>query len=596
MLHRADTDDGDNINHGSHITRNGDKVTSRAQVTVSSPPDKPGPGAAWTIPVEYPRLSVVSADIDSDDREELGVGNSDGYGPARYGVIQQGNWIWNTTSSASVNAKTTADTDGDGSPEILFGARASSTWVRSYGSAPASRWSVTHGDWVDGSQRADTDGDGRDEVAVVSGNRGDLTVIDDGRVQWQPQSPANIEGLFGLTEVTGDDTPEILTHSPPNDDKQGLQLITKSDTGGVEIVWRAEPNAPVRATLSELDSDTDASEEVIAAYPGRGLITSLDAETGEMRWREQVASADRVRFADVTGDETPEVLLWSDTTLRVFSADSRSLIELSTSAPILRATGSSSGSGDGTLLLLTENALISRTAEEELTRIQIDATQVNEMSVGDTDGDNNPEVALGTGGSLRLYDNLEVASSQLEFPSTPESESGVDVTRTVSSSEVPPNEQVTVTTEITGVSGAVSTTSSYDLQVASATVQSVTVNGASASPITATAEVGGSVVTLGDVGTDATIRITEELTVGEKTDVTHSITGNVTIGETTVEIDPVSVTVADIEPQSVVGKYDSNDDGTISITELGVAGADFASGELTITELGRLGAEFASSS
>jgi hypothetical protein len=269
---------------------------------------------------------------------------------------------------------------------------------------------------------------------------------------------------------------------------------------------------------------------------------------------------------------------------------------LSTSAPILRATGSSSGSGDGTLLLLTENALISRTAEEELTRIQIDATQVNEMSVGDTDGDNNPEVALGTGGSLRLYDNLEVASSQLEFPSTPESESGVDVTRTVSSSEVPPNEQVTVTTEITGVSGAVSTTSSYDLQVASATVQSVTVNGASASPITATAEVGGSVVTLGDVGTDATIRITEELTVGEKTDVTHSITGNVTIGETTVEIDPVSVTVADIEPQSVVGKYDSNDDGTISITELGVAGADFARGELTITELGRLGAEFASSS
>jgi len=291
MLHRADTDDGDNINHGSHITRNGDKVTSRAQVTVSSPPDKPGPGAAWTI---YPRLSVVSADIDSDDREELGVGNSDGYGPARYGVIQQGNWIWNTTSSASVNAKTTADTDGDGSPEILFGARASSTWVRSYGSAPASRWSVTHGDWVDGSQRADTDGDGRDEVAVVSGNRGDLTVIDDGRVQWQPQSPANIEGLFGLTEVTGDDTPEILTHSPPNDDKQGLQLITKSDTGGVEVVWRAEPNAPVRATLSELDSDTDASEEVIAAYPGRGLITSLDAETGEMRWREQVEVASGV--------------------------------------------------------------------------------------------------------------------------------------------------------------------------------------------------------------------------------------------------------------------------------------------------------------
>ena len=214
------------------------------------------------------------------------------------------------------------------------------------------------------------------------------------------------------------------------------------------------------------------------------------------------------------------------------------------------------------------------------------------ISLVDTTIENDDREAVASRSEPIILDQIKLGT--LEFPST--SESGVDVTRTVSSREVPPNEQVTVTTEITGVSGAVSTTSSYDLQVASATVQSVTVNGASASPITATAEVGGSVVTLGDVGTDATIRITEELTVGEKTDVTHSITGNVTIGETTVEIDPVSVTVADIEPQSVVDKYDSNDDGTISITELGVAGADFARGELTITELGRLGAEFASSS
>jgi hypothetical protein len=176
----------------------------------------------------------------------------------------------------------------------------------------------------------------------------------------------------------------------------------------------------------------------------------------------------------------------------------------------------------------------------------------------------------------------------------PEDESTIDVTRTVSADEVAPNDQVTVTTEMTGVSGAVSTTSSYDPQVASATVQSVTVNGASASPIIATGQSGGSVVTLGDVGTgtDATVRITEELTVGEQTDVTHEITGEVTAGETSTEVDPVSVTVA--EPQSVVDEYDTDNDGTISITELGAAGADFASGELTITELGRIGAEFAS--
>jgi hypothetical protein len=36
MLHRADTTDGDDVTHGAHITRDGAKVTSRAQLTVSS--------------------------------------------------------------------------------------------------------------------------------------------------------------------------------------------------------------------------------------------------------------------------------------------------------------------------------------------------------------------------------------------------------------------------------------------------------------------------------------------------------------------------------------------------------------------------------
>ena len=125
--------------------------------------------------------------------------------------------------------------------------------------------------------------------------------------------------------------------------------------------------------------------------------------------------------------------------------------------------------------------------------------------------------------------------------------SPVELNRTISPEEVGPSEQVTVTTEITGVNGSVSTSSSYDPQVAAATVQSVTVNGASTNPLISTAEVSGSVVTLSDVGMDATITITEELTVSEELNVTHQITGDVTAGETTTEVDPVSVTVTDAD-------------------------------------------------
>jgi hypothetical protein len=84
--------------------------------------------------------------------------------------------------------------------------------------------------------------------------------------------------------------------------------------------------------------------------------------------------------------------------------------------------------------------------------------------------------------------------------------------------------------------------------------------------------------------------------VSEGLNVTHEITGDVTAGETTTEVDPVSVTVTvtDIDPQSPVDEYDANNDGDISIIELGQAGQAFASGELTITELGEVGAAFAS--
>ena len=44
----------------------------------------------------------------------------------------------------------------------------------------------------------------------------------------------------------------------------------------------------------------------------------------------------------------------------------------------------------------------------------------------------------------------------------------------------------------------------------------------------------------------------------------HSIIDNVMAGEITV-FDPVSVTVANIEPELVVDEYDANNDGDVSI-------------------------------
>jgi PGF-pre-PGF domain-containing protein len=211
---------------------------------------------------------------------------------------------------------------------------------------------------------------------------------------------------------------------------------------------------------------------------------------------------------------------------------------------------------------------------ETTTTVASTVSDFSYFAVGHTDTDPTPD------------------APENETSEIPENNTSVGITRTVSSSEVSPGEQVIVTTELTGVSGRVSTSSNYDPQVASATVQSVTVNTDPADPTIAESTVNGSTVTVGDVGTDATVTITEELTAGEETGITHGITGNVTAGGTTAEVDPASVTVAATEPQSVVDKYDVNNDGTISIDEISQAASAFIDGDLSIQAISRIASEF----
>jgi hypothetical protein len=112
------------------------------------------------------------------------------------------------------------------------------------------------------------------------------------------------------------------------------------------------------------------------------------------------------------------------------------------------------------------------------------------------------------------------------------------------------------------------------------------VDGASANPIIAEATANGSEVTLADVDTDATatVTVTESLTVGEETDVTHEIPGEVTVGETTTEVDPVTVTVANTDPQSVVDEY-AGEDGEVGPFDVIKAVADFRQQQLAPFEL-----------
>jgi hypothetical protein len=118
------------------------------------------------------------------------------------------------------------------------------------------------------------------------------------------------------------------------------------------------------------------------------------------------------------------------------------------------------------------------------------------------------------------------------------------------------------------------------------------VNTKTVNPIFSEANQNGSVVVLDSVDTDATVSMSEQLTVAETIETTHTITGDVATSDVTVSADPLRISV--IAAESPVERYDTDGNGNIDIIELGQAGQDFASGELTITELGEVGQAFAS--
>lgn len=104
----------------------------------------------WSIPLEYTSgTNIKIADTDDDGVDEVAIASTDSFGPSNYGIVKQGDWLWEENSSASVQADTSGDVNGDGEPEIIFKAKVSPVWVRPYTHEGDLLWSGDLGGWVD---------------------------------------------------------------------------------------------------------------------------------------------------------------------------------------------------------------------------------------------------------------------------------------------------------------------------------------------------------------------------------------------------------------------------------------------------------------
>jgi hypothetical protein len=240
--------------------------------------------------------------------------------------------------------------------------------------------------------------------------------------------------------------------------------------------------------------------------------------------------------------------------------------------------GESSALAPGTNTDVAVNLTQQLTSSDDVSQLTENQTLVAMLHTTDTsDDDNIVHAAPLTRNGTPVFDQAEITISRSD--SDPGPGTGNDtsqtptVTRQVSADEIAPGETVTLSTEISGVSsngGTTILTSNYAPEVSSATLQSITVDGTFVEPLIAEATATGSTVTLEDVGANATITVTEELTVGAESDITHEITGVASVGDRTIEFSPVSVTVrkppADVDVTRTVSTEEVSPGETVTLS------------------------------
>ena len=136
--------------------------------------------------------------------------------------------------------------------------------------------------------------------------------------------------------------------------------------------------------------------------------------------------------------------------------------------------------------------------------------------------------------------------------------------RSVSDSSVSPGGEVTVTTTVNmdGDGGSVTISESFSPEVQSASIQSVEVDGSSASTLVEAADSTGALVTVQDTPADATVEVTYTVTTEDAENQSYDITGTASGSGTTADIGTTTVETTAAADDDDDNQDDQNDEPT----------------------------------
>ena len=401
-----------------------------------------------------------------------------------------------------------------------------------------------------------------DAVDVAEGTlTGEIRDQEDNRIE-----DSALEVSLERRTTTGD-FEQIRASRQVSDGQYTFEALATGEKYRVNAAFQGETGS---ATIESLTPGTNTRDVVI---PEVTLAEEIPPDVTQTVSSSEVAPGEEVsattRFSDLNNGEfnatityTPLIQSVTGTVTANGSVLSENTIESTDSVGITAFTGS------GGNLTFNQNITVSETAG---TTHEIAGT-------------------VTSGGATTQIDPVTITVTEQGSGSSSE----IDVTRTISSNEVAPGEQITVTTEVTGITerGIINTTYAPPVQ---STTTSVSVDGTTVNPFFKSVDQSGSFITVVDVTTAETIIVTEELTVASETNTTHEITGSVQSSNQTVEIPQKTVTVTSTPTspsESVIDEYDADNDG-IGKRDTQDAIRDFLiSGELEKSELQKVIREF----
>ena len=211
-------------------------------------------------------------------------------------------WSFATTEEIRSFA-TIADLNGDGQPEVIFGANDNQLHVLD--SQGREKWNFQTKSWiVGGVSVADLDGDGHLEIVFGSMDFNVYCLDANGRQKWKYETGDWVASSPVVADLDGDGTLEMLASS----DDGSLVCLSRLGT----LKWRArwgETGTRTQPYLAVADLDGDGTKETVLALPNGEVRTFLS--NGDIAWSRNAGAgiAGSPLIADLNGDGTQDIVI-----------------------------------------------------------------------------------------------------------------------------------------------------------------------------------------------------------------------------------------------------------------------------------------------